>query len=104
MNDATERDLARIGAQLGEKDTELFKKTLYNLSSSQSNEIGTERNIEFVSAQVYDEANEKDTEKAEEYVRTFLAVFDISDLGDVDDLLGRQTHVEDNYSGHKAFV
>lgn len=104
MNETSPRDLARLGSELGEQDTELFTTTLYALSSPQSGDVGSERCIGFVAAQVYSEATDPDTELVEKYVRTFLAVYELSDLSDVNDLLGRQSFEEQNYSGQKALA
>lgn len=103
MTDTTMRDLARIGAQCNEGGTELFKTALYALSSSQTGTVGSDDCAETVAAQVHAEAD-CSPDQAEEYVRAFIAAFEIASLSDVDDLLGRQSFVEANYAGQKAFV
>jgi len=95
MNNVSRRDLAEIGAVLGESENELFKTTLRALTSSQS--------VEFVAAQVYDEAEYPDHDRAAEYVETFVAAYDLSSLSDVDSLLGREAFEARNYAGHLAF-
>lgn len=103
MSEPTLRDLAALDEDMGGGD--LLSTTLYALASPQSGEVGTDRCIEFVAAQVYDDAaDDATTEQASEYVQAFLDVFGIEDLSDVDGLLGRQAHVESNYMGQLAFV
>lgn len=96
----TLRTLAEKGHELGESQTELFTTTLYALASVHSGD----GEMETVAAQVYEESEQGTPEDAREYVETFTDVFDVDDLGDVDDLLGRQRHLEENYRGHVAFA
>jgi hypothetical protein len=102
--DVSRRDLAEIGAALGERDGELFKTALRALASSQSGEIGESECVEFVAAQIYAEATSPDADRAAEYVRTFVAAYGLASLADVDDLLGREAFEAQNYAGHLAFA
>lgn len=103
MADPSRRDLARIGATLGETDGELFKTALRGFSSARA-AFGTDRFIEFVAGQVWARASDGQPADAQEYVETFAAVYDLDELEDVDDLLGRESFERRNYAGQLAFA
>lgn len=98
------RDLARLGVALGD-DGDLWRLTLRALSSPGGHEPLSPEHREMVAGQVHADAERDDAlgvELAADYVKTFAAVYGLSDLGDVDDLLGREQHERDNYQGRLA--
>lgn len=103
-DEASLRDLARIGAEMGESDGELFRLALRAFASPQSGDVGSEQADEFVAGQVYAEAPHATPDQAQAFAETFRNVFGIGDLDDVNDLLGRESHAATNYSGQLAFV
>ena len=101
------RDLARKGLALGETDGELFKTTLRAFASSQSNDFGKDSSaaIEFVAAQVLDEADPDATAgEAVGYVETFVEVYDLETQADIYNLLQRESFERANYEGQLAFA
>lgn len=102
MTSTSRRDLARVGAQLGDTDGRLFATVLRALASPQSGTIGTPECREVVAAQVYAEADTDDPDLAARFVDTFLDVHAIEDLGDVNALLGREPFERRNYEGQLA--
>lgn len=99
----TLRDLARIGVAMEEQDGELFRVTLHSLGSFLELGFGSDVHTEMVEGQIYAASNGT-TEQTEQYVRTFMHVFDIETMSDVNDLLGREKHITENYKGQLAFV
>jgi hypothetical protein len=101
----TRSDLARLGVAL-EDDGTLWRLTLRALGSPPGgSEPLSPRHLEMVAGQVHANVERDDApvvELAEDYAKTFVAVYGLTDLGDVDDLLGREQHERDNYEGRLA--
>ena len=101
------RTLARKGHALGETDGELHKTTLRAFASPQSNDLATDRRaaIEFVAAQVLDEADpDATTGEALGYVEAFVELYTLETQADVADLLQRERFERTNYEGQLAFA
>lgn len=108
-DDPSRRDLARIGIDLHRPAESLngiaWGACLRALASHPGDGVCSERAIEFAAGQVYGAIRAPaEPSRAEAFVRTFLAVYDIEDLEDVDDLLGRENTERENYEGQLAFV
>lgn len=104
IDDPSITDLARMGHRLGDTNAYMWQKTLRSLGSSVTPNLGdeTERAIEMVAGSIYGEYGELgdgDVKDAELYVRLFLAVYDLTDMGDVDDLLSREAGARTVYEG-----
>ena len=103
----THRNLAQKGHALGETDGELYKTTLRAFGSPQSNDLANDRSgaIEFVAAQVLDEADPDATAgEALEYVEAFVELYDLETQSDIHDLLQRESFERTNYEGQLAFA
>jgi hypothetical protein len=101
------RDLARKGHALGETGGELYKTTLRAFASPQSNDFGNDSSgaIEFVAAQVLDEADPDATAgEVLEYVEAFVELYDFETQADVFNLLQRESFERTNYEGQLAFA
>lgn len=72
--------------------------------ASAPQEFGTEAWREHVCGQVYAEAESDDPSDVEEFVDTFIALYGVADLGDVNALLGREAHARQNYEGQLGMV
>jgi len=100
----TRRDLARLGVTLGD-DGNLWRLTLRALASPGGKEPLSPEHREMVAGQLYAEVEREDVpavELAEDYVSTFVDVYRLADLKDVDELLGRERFERDNYQGRLA--
>jgi len=103
----THRDLARLGVALGD-DGNLWRVTLRALGSPGGHEPLSPEHREMVAGQLYAEVERDDVpaseavELVEDYVDTFLAVYSLTSLKDIDDLLGREQFDRDNYQGQLA--
>jgi len=102
--DTSRRELAQLGERLGD-DGSLWRTALRALASP-SGGFGSSRHIHMVAGQVHAEARSDDSTPArsQEFVEAFLDCYDLEELDDVDDLLGRESFERDNYEGQLAFV
>lgn len=99
----TTRDVAEIGVRLRD-DGRLFKTALRAMASADP-DVGSDEWEEFVAAQVYGEAQRgTDPADALAFVDAIVARHEIEDLGDVNDLLGRESHEQKNYEGSLGMV
>lgn len=104
-DESTRRDLAVLGERLCD-DGSVWKTALRALASP-NDEFGSDRHIEMVEGQVWSEAENCDSarhEYAAWFVETFVDVYGLDSLSDVDDLLGRESHERENYEGQLAMV
>jgi len=101
---SSRRELAQLGAQLGD-DGSLWRTALRALASPRG-DFGTGRHLHTVAAQVHAEARSEDSTPAcsQEFVEAFVGCYDLEELDDVDDLLGRESFERRNYEGRLAFV
>jgi len=104
MSEHSRRELAQLGARLGD-DGYLWRTALRALASP-SGDFGTGKHLHMVAGQVHAEAHSDDSTPArsQEFVEAFVDCYDLEELDDVDDLLGRESFERDNYEGQLAFV
>lgn len=100
---STTRDLARVGSRLGGEERP-FKAALRASASNPIDDVGSPEWIEHVAGQVYAERERGDPADAKEFVETFLSVYDLKSLSDINDLMGRERYERQNYEGQLAFV
>lgn len=103
-DDVDRRDLAEIGADLGDEDARAWRVALRSIASASRFEFGSEEFLEFVAGQVYGETGRGDPDQVAEYVETFLAVYNLDDMGNVDWLLGRERFERNNYAGRLGMI
>jgi len=108
-DDPSRRDLARIGIEFHHPTEPLngiaWGACLRALASYSGDDPRSEMAIKLAAGQVYGAIRPPaEPSRADAFVRTFLAVYNIEDTADVDDLLGRETTERENYEGQLAFV
>lgn len=103
------RELAKIGVCLEDQDGEVWETCLRALASPRGQEPLSPEHLETVSGQVYAETEREEPPSAvvmhaTDYPRVFVDAYGLEDLGDVDDLLGRESFERDNYVGRVAML
>lgn len=102
-DEPSHRTLAEIGNVLGDSDGHLFSTALRAMGGAPQ-DIGTDEWEEFVAAQVYAAAFVERPQLALDFVEVMTDVYEIDDLSDVNDILGRESFERQQYEGQLAFV
>lgn len=103
----TRRDLARVGYRLGDREQtngRLFKVALRAMASPQAGTVGTPEWREFVESAIAGEIAASGSDPPGKFAETMIDVYDIETMGDVNDLLGRESYEREGYAGDLAFV
>jgi len=98
-------DLAKIGSDFGDRDARIWKITLHSLSSLDVGGFASDKHIEAVAGQVYNEVKTgSEPSKAQDFVEVFIDTYDLTNKSDVNNLLGRERHEKENYSGRVGMI